>query len=330
MEEFGECIDIIYAHVDQEGKHHYYSYGHDVADGLGSFASLLRDKYSYHYGALPTVSEKSKPGILKRILLALKHIYRQRSRTYNWKQLPTDKSGRSVGCSYIMFSKEQTDTLNKLSKARGMNANSVLLTCLDRVSAKKFIKEDSLEEQRVWMLPVSMRSKNEENLYRGNYVTALSVYTKSSESPESIYGQLRSMLKSGIIWGGIIIANTPKYIGEKRLRQMAPKIRSPYFGLLSNIGSWPKEGDNLLPNDSWFLIPPATKFTPVASACITWQGQLSLCCQLHQSISSEMKDVEELISELQSELTKELSLDEPIGTVNSVSWEQIKSNVEKM
>jgi hypothetical protein len=322
MQELGECIDIIYIkHSLVKNQQDIFLKPHDKADGASAFAQILKTEDNLNIDSLPTVKLHSRPNIFKRIKLALDHLKRQSPVNYNWLN-KTNKTGTSQGISYTLLTLEESAKLDLFAKSNNINSNSILLESLDKVSKEMFLKED---QKRVWMVPVNMRMPDQAKTFSGNFVTTLSVHMTDSDSPQTTYSQIRSMMKSGIIWGGWIIANTPKYIGEKRLRKLSKNIKSPYIGLCSNLGSWPpvSQETNTSQDHQWVVASPVTKYCPIATVIIKWNGRYSISCQLHPSISEDIKDTTNFIASWKKLLLQQSN--QPVSkNINTLDWKYVE------
>lgn len=330
MKEQGECIDIIYIkHSLLNHSQEFFLKPHDLADGSSALAQIANQEDNLEIESLPVLRHNKKPNLLMRVLLAIKHLHLQKPRNYSWK-LKTKKIGTSAGLSYIIFPPEISQIIDKKSKENGYNTNSLLLRTLDKVSRQELLSpKNSSKEKTVWMVPVNMRTKLQAHQFSGNFVTTLSVHITPTDTIGSIYKQISSLMKSGIIWGGWIIANTPKFIGEKRLRKISKNMKSPYFGLCSNLGSWPPEHakNESSQHHQWIPVSPVTRFCPVSTVILKWNDSYSLSCQLHPSISNNLKDTEQLVDKWGREILKEFNLTHN-NQIHTVAWDRVESNAQ--
>lgn len=277
MRELGDDTDITFKHIKND-QVSFYRRRHEVSDGLGAFAALRLKLYGVDED-IPHLIAK-KPLLLVRLWLALRHVWRQRKRAYLWQPFINISNQKRKGYGYVAFSQDETNALNDYCKQQKINTTALFLATLDEIIAELFLQVD---QEKVWMVPVNIRSVREAKSLTGNFVTTLSVFVKRDLDARDIYQQMRSMLKSGLIWGGEIVANSPKYIGEEKLRRMATRgLSSPYIGLLTNLGSWRQPDDS-----KWVLIAPASRYTPIACSLIEVNGRLSFCCQVHAGIGDE-------------------------------------------
>ncbi len=307
MREQGEVVDMIFIkHKPDADKQEFYLKGHDEADGSGGLMQAMTQFDNYSSCPLPTVKSEKRPPLFKRWYLAYKHLKRQKPVHYPWKQFDSNNKGAAAGLSYAIFSKEETNALEQYCRENNTNLNSLLIWAIDRVTAEKFLKDKNFDS-RVWMVPVNIRKKDQATNLSGNYVTTLSV-KMHQDTPQSIHQQVRSMMRSGIIWGGEIIANAPKYIGEKRLRKMSKNIKSPYFGLCSNLGSWPLNGQTGSSTAHWLAASPVTRFCPVASVVGKSNDALWTTLLFHPSISSHKSDTHNAIEKWIDLLSRETGI----------------------
>jgi hypothetical protein len=321
MQELGECIDIIYIKHSLVSEHReIFLKPHDKADGSSALAQILNQEDNFNIKSLPTVKLTSKPHFFKRIILAIDHLKRQSPIEYKWLK-KSQLTGTSKGISYTLFTKEESDLLDSYAKKNETNTNAIFLESLDKISKKMFLEGD---QKRVWMVPVNMRMPEQAKKLSGNYVTTLSVHMNDSDTPKTVYSQVRSMMKSGIIWGGWIIANTPKYIGESKLRKLSKNIKSPYIGLCSNLGSWPPE-ERKMRNEQhqWIMAAPVTSYCPISTVILKWNNCYSFSCQLHPSISQNINDVTLLTREWKKLVLTNVE-QKASSNIQTVSWDEVE------
>lgn len=309
MKDFGECIDIVFVKKDKidspQDTDKFYIIPHSKADGISAILNLLEQVFGYTNTSVPTVKKVKKPFFLKRLFLAYKHLKRQAPQNYTLKQSTSIKRGDPCGLSYFIFTNEETQKIQNYCLENKISLNALLLNILDRITCEEVLKT---HQKRVWMVPVNTRDEDHKKYRIGNHVTTLSIHLNenSDSSAKSINKQMRDQLKSGIVWGGKIIANSPRFIGEKRLRKIGENVKSPYIGLCSNIGNWPNLYDDLQDKNDLtehiIVSPPATSFCPVALAIMTWNDCLTLSLQLHPSIINDLAKsniyLEKIISEI--------------------------------
>jgi hypothetical protein len=316
MKEQGECIDIIFikhSHSQQRHKEIYLK-PHDQADGSSAFAQVLNKIDKENITELNTIKTEQKPSLPKRLFYIYKHLQRQKPVHYNWKKYYNNQKGVSKGVSYFILNKEQSLLIEKKAKEKKSNVNSLFLSALDKATSELL---ENKNQKRVWMLPVNIRTKKFAKELKHNYVTTLSIILENNRSDKEIYNQIKSMMKSGIIWGGQIVANAPKYIGENRLRKMSQNIKSPYIGLLSNMGQW----DSRRPknDEHWVMAAPVTRFCPVASILKKWNGQYSFSCQLHPTLSQNLQETDRIMKEVLKDLDLETN-------THLIDWNSLQSN----
>lgn len=309
MKDFGECIDIVFIKKDNinspKESDKFYIIPHSKADGISAILTLLEQVFGLKNTSVPVVKKVKKPFLLRRLFLAYKHLKRQAPQNYALKQFTSIKKGNPSGLGYFIFSNEQTQKIQNFCLENKISLNALLLNALDQVTCKEVLDK---HQKRVWMVPVNIRDEDHKRYRLGNHVTTLSIHLAkdSDSSAKSINQQMRDQLKSGIIWGGKIIANSPKFIGEKRLRKIGANVKSPYIGLCSNIGSWPNLYDDLQDKNTLtehiIVSPPATSFCPVALAIMTWNECLTLSLQLHPSLINDLTKTSDYLEKIISEV----------------------------
>lgn len=299
MRELGESIDIVFIRKRKGQPDHYYAQEHERSDGLGAFARLRNKLFGVDDRPLPSVDISTRPWRWLLPYYVVKHLWRQKKMIYRWKDHEQLVITASHGFAYMHFSKKATQELYQYCKEERININSLFLKHFDHFAAEYFLRPN--HGKRVWMVPVNMRRQKQAQNFEGNHVTTLSVYVNNQDNPQSLYQQMRSMLKSKIIWGGEVVAQFPKYLGEDRLRALAQKgLSSPYFGLLTNLGKWSSGKDD--DDSSWVLVAPASIYTPMACSLIEHEGELAVSCQLHGLLGDE-RDAKKICEHIVSELS---------------------------
>lgn len=308
LRENGEDVDISFVKFNKGKPTKLYIRGHEYSDGLGFFADLFEFHYKEKIGDLPIAKTDSKPGNLKRFFFFILHIIRQRPRDYQWKTKSERIIELSTGFNSYTFDSTTSSKLYEYCKREKTSLNALIINLFDKVAKEHLLKSDLRNSKRVWMVPVSLRSKKQQNLRYGNFVTTLSVYTDNLSTPLKIFEQMKKMLKSGLPWGGLWVANISKVLGENRMRKMSSKeVNAPYVGLVTNLGKWSfnlKECES----DRWTLVAPVSRFAPISVSLFNWNHELSISMQLHPLLKRTpaesrvlFKNVLELISKLLSE-----------------------------
>ncbi|EQC43961.1 hypothetical protein [Bacteriovorax sp. Seq25_V] len=327
MKELGECIDIIFIKENRENtKKKIFLKSHDLADGLSAITELLEIDNNINIDRFPIVKAHKKPSQIKRLILAYKHLKRQSPVDYNWKIKRKEITGTSPGLAYFYFTNEQTTLIKKICEKRNINTNTLILWALDKVAGEIFVNPT---EKKVWMVPVNIRDSYEQKYKKGNHATALSIITQGNQKPENIHKQIKEQMKSGIIWGGKIVANAPKLIGEKRLRKIGANAKSPYLGLCSNLGEQPFEDFRIKNKEQyqWLVFPPSIKYCPISVCIMTWDGRLGISCQLHPSIVTNIDETKQFLEKMYNEICEELnSTTSLVTTVKTIKWEDVEKN----
>ncbi len=327
MKEFGECIDIIFVKEKFNNQaREIFLKPHDQADGLSAVTQLLELDNKISINNLPIAKIHNKPSRIKRMILAFKHLKRQAPFNYQYKIERKEITGTSPGISFFYFNNEQTSTLKELCLKRNINLNSLVVWALDKAASTVFVEKES---KRVWMIPVNIRDSYDDKFKTGNHATALSIFAQGLQKPEEIHQQIREQMKSGIIWGGKIIANAPKLIGEKRLRKIGKNAKSPYLGLCSNLGEQPFEGVDILNKEDyqWLVFPPSIKYCPISVCIMTWDGRIGISCQLHPSMISALDDTHDFLSLIYQEMINEIGFKETTQTqIKSIAWSEVEEN----
>jgi len=313
LKERGENIEMVFMKIkDKCDAPQIFIRSHIQSDGIDAVIDLMK-KDGLEKPKIPVLKSETKPIWPKRLLLMKEHMKRQRPVDYSWKKINRDLKGYPLGHSYISFSSEQTSAIKEKCRQKKCNLNSLILWATDKVASERFLEK---KQKRVWMVPINIR-ENETD--RGNNVTALSVMIHENDQPQDIYKQVKGMLVKGIHWGGRIVANLPKYIGISTLRFLTKNAKSPYFGIVSNLGEW-----NGIHGEKYLVIAPATTFCPITMGVLTWNGSLGLCCQLHPSLSQDINDTIQLLEDCKREILEYVGEENSL-TVKNLPWSYVES-----
>src|SRR2546430_10875843 len=60
----------------------------------------------------------------------------------------------------------------------------------------------------------------------------------------------------------------------------------------------------LFRSTAWFACPPVFFFMPVSACCLTWNGRLTLCLQLHPVITENKQTTQICFDEWLSQITR--------------------------
>lgn len=329
MQEIGECIDIIFIKdklnsLPSESPK-FFLRSHEKSDGLSSFIDLLKVQYSQKEIVIPKLNVKNKPSFFKRILLAKKHVARQSYTKYKWQKFDKNVKGVSDGIAYMYFNKDESDLIKEFCKCNKINTNSFLLSTLD-VTTLTLLDPNATNDRRKWMVPVNIRMPGEDAT--GNYVTTLTIFSNGIQSSKQFYEQIKEQLKSGIVWGGRIVANAPKYLGERGLRFFGKRMKSPFIGVCSNLGAWPVDKISIDEDFQWLVASPITSFCPVAVVILEWEDRIGITLQLHKSICENSESSKTFMEQWKSNIQKESSI-EISPTLKYVKWADVVSNSER-
>jgi len=312
LAEKGENIDIVFLQTSvEDSPPKIFMRSHIQSDGIGALLDLMKIDGT-HIQKGPVLKHSGRPPLFKRLLLMREHLKRQAPIDYSWKKIDRRVTGVSAGIAYLTFSVEQTTRLNEFCKNHECNLNGLILWSIDYVARERYLMAS---QKRVWMVPVNIRLQENE---MGNKVTALSVNIFDGDSPGIIYRQIKSMLQGGLYWGGMIVANLPRYIGVRALRFLTKNLKSPYMGIVTNLGNW-----NHGPSVERLLVSaPATSFCPIAIGVMTWNGSLGMSCQLHPSLSKNIQETDQLLEDCKNKLLEYAGMNAMLKT-SSIAWETV-------
>ncbi len=324
MEEQGENINITFNHHCYEKNiTNFYLKPHYEVDGLSGFAQVLKKVSNIETSTLPYINPDNRPSFLGRIKKVVEHLKKQKPIHYYWKKCDVNKIAHPIGYSFALFSKEETKKLIKYCRDNQTNLNSLFLWAIDKECSTYFLTSN---QNRKWMVPANIRKKEQSQQFYGNHATALTINTLNS-SPQNIYQQIKNDLQSGIIWGGEIVANAPKYLGENIIRKMGKSTKSPYMGLFSNLGKWPIGNKPSDEKKTWVVAPIVSRLCPLACVANYWNEAFNISFMIHPSLTSKINDHEVVLNNIIKTIMKKADIDlNP--TLKICRWENVMKQGE--
>ncbi|MBN2811823.1 MAG: hypothetical protein JXP39_08015 [Spirochaetales bacterium] len=291
-EELGDFIGIRFGRIPPESTEPEWMFkSHAEYDGIGGLADILRSKGA----GIETLPENTHPAMPSwKPFFAMAHEYllpRQRVRIA--------ESRRSAGkahpqkapqaAAWHVFSREETARIQKASKKHDITVNSFLFAHLN---AAVFPDIPGEHDSIPWMIPVNLRGKTARPKDTDNHASFVRAEISRSDDMQAVHRKIYAELEKGAHWG-----NWKAYSATRMLPQAARKtlirgdrITSKWlFGAFSNLGEWNSGGELSVSetDGDWLFAPPAVSFFKAAAGCITWNGKLSLCMNLHPEISTD-------------------------------------------
>ncbi|MCR9204315.1 MAG: hypothetical protein NXH75_07055 [Halobacteriovoraceae bacterium] len=289
-EALGEWMNCVYLKQKKDGPIEHEFIHHKDSDGLSAITIIL-EREGHKVFNQPKLKVKNKPGFIKKLLALKKYIGLVKKVDIRWKAPREDITGIPPNFSRVSFTTEETQAIEQLAKENGVSENSYLLWSLDKAASRILLEEGS---ERKWISPLNFRQPDGPNIVMGNKAASILTNLKAGEiSPKEIHQKIKSYLKSDTHWGSYIYSNMAKYIGFKGTLRVAKNIKEVGFGVFSHVGHWPASGDMISESvqDSpylWRAVPaPPTQILPLAATCWGWMGRLSLCLQIHPSVSRD-------------------------------------------
>lgn len=288
-EALGEWMNTLYLKQKENGPIEFEFLHHKDHDGMSAITTILQ-REGHQVFEQPKLKVTKKPSLFKRLKALKRYINLTKKIDIRWKTPREDITGVSPNFSRVTFSKEDSELIGKRAKEFGVTENSYLIYCLDKVATRLLLNEGS---ERKWICPLNMRQPDGPKIVMGNFSASILLNLEAGETtPKMIHEKIKSYLKSDTHWGSFLYSNMAKFIGFKGTLKVARNIKEVGFGVFSNLGHWPNEDiiDSSIKNSPyiWRAVPAqVTQILPVAATCWGWMGRLSLCLQVHPSVSRD-------------------------------------------
>lgn len=297
-EALGEWMNALFLKQREDSQLEYDFIHHKDHDGMASVTLILKDE-GINLIEQPKLRVPQRPSLFKKLKALKKYINLTKKIDLKWKVEREDITGIPQTFIRATFSPDQTQSIEERAKELGASENSYLLWAIDEATSEVLLKEGS---QRKWISPLNMRQADGPKIVLGNYVASIINNLEAGKTtPADIHQKIKAYLKDEIHWGSFIYSNMAKYIGFKGTLKVAKNIKEVGTGVFSHLGHWPgsaKIEGNL--EDSpyvWRAVPaPSSQILPVASTCWVWKNRMSLCLQIHPSVSRDPMLCQEVMS----------------------------------
>jgi hypothetical protein len=255
-------------------------------DGMGALQHILKGQGLERGEPLPTLKEKSKPGLLAGIGAQLRFLLRKSQPSANWKSLdPTWEPpatplppGNAVATGAL--DPDRTRRFEEKARRLGVSTNSLLLGALARAS-KPFLCDGPV----LWRVPVNMRGPVEGISAQANHAGFIEVPIGADDSAVQVHRQIKSAFVRREHWATWFFCNIGSFIGDigmraiHRIYHVMTRGR-PWVGTMSNLGTWNGVGD-------WYFGPGCQYANPMGAGVITCNGRLLLTLEAHPSIARD-------------------------------------------
>jgi hypothetical protein len=282
-----EFVGIRFAKaVAGESKVTWSYLSHVDVDGMGALALLVKQDGIEGEVPLPTIREKTKPGLLAGIGAQLRFLLRKSQPSANWKSLdPSWKkpavplpAGTAVATGGLNL--DRTQRFIEKARALGVSTNSLLLSALVRAS-KPYICEGPM----LWRVPVNMRGPVKTISALANHCSFIEVPIEADDSAARVHQQIKSCFDRREHWAAWFFCNIGSLIGYLGMHVVHAIYHwmskgRPWVGTMSNLGTWNGVGD-------WYFGPGCQFANPVGAGVIICNGRLLLTLEAHPSIARD-------------------------------------------
>ena len=290
MQEMGEDVEIPFGRFDPAtGEVTWTRLSHQNYDGAGGLAKLLTGR-GWKVGPLPARDEKPL-GLFGKIGSFLRYLSLTKARTTPWRDYSHKERGRSAGIAWHVFSKTDTQRLERLARQHSSSLNSYLLWTLDRVVRKRGFSDPSHEA--MWWIPVNMRGLVKRPDPWANHSSYFGVSLKPGDTAEAAHEKVRDNLQRGRHWGAWWGVNIGRFLGLEGMRKIMKGYETKqnlWAGTMTNMGAWPPDHSRAPATETpgaWLVSALVTSSHPLGAGLLTWDGQLTLTLQLHPVLTRD-------------------------------------------
>lgn len=288
----GEYIGIRYGRVDpNNGEIEWIYKPHDTYDGIGGFASILREN-GIELESLPVGRSQGQIST-KSVLKALPQLAKPR-RVLKWlpeisniSGLSKDESNFSAtpssAVSWHVFTEKETQQIALYSHKNGITVNSVLLKHLSSAVRPSF---EEPSEVMPWMIPVNLRGRVIQESDTGNHSSYVAIKIGLNDSDVDVHQSIYSKIakdEQAANWKAYELTRSLPESIKKYLIETNRAMLQWNIGSFSNLGIW--DPGKLIDNEycaaPWLFAPPVLKCQLLGAGCITFQGRLSVMLQAH-------------------------------------------------
>ena len=287
LEEMGEFVGMRAGRRASEATEPAWLFcSHAGYDGLGWFATLVRQQQADASIAIPRMNETKRPSWVSQAAALLRLMARKPQPAAMWNtwdadwQAPPGKAKAGTATATHVFDASGTRRLTGIAAAKGVSINSLLLAALGRAGAAQLQGGTA-----VWMVPVNMRGPVSLPRETANHTSYLQIATAAEATAESVHNQIKGKLGNNEHWGAWLFTNCGRLVrlaGMRYLfnRELSRTNGRPWTGAFSNLGAWDNCGQ-------WSVCPPVAKTCPLGVGVVTCDGCLSLTIDAHPSIARD-------------------------------------------
>lgn len=275
-EAIGDIMEIRYGRITN-GDVQWFNISHCECDGIGGFASLLREQGK----AIPKLPESLHP--CRGIFLPLWNLLRNRDNVdlamrSDWLPAsPTDKN-TAEEIAWHLFTKDETQSILKNCRSQNVTVNSQLLHCLDQSTRSEISRP---EKKITWVVPVNLRSDIRYADDTQNHVSCVEVYIAATDTPQSIQHQIHLRLKRGEHRANFLLLTIGGILSHQAKINFLTKDRAKpagNIGSFSNLGVWNLD-KKITDEDGWIFCPPIVTGQRLGAGCVTFNGRLGIATQ---------------------------------------------------
>lgn len=260
---------------------------HEVCDGIGGFARLLRG-HGIELESLPRTAQPSR-GILRplwnlwRAALEPNHCATRE----DWKLYQDRRTGPSTAITWHLFTEDDTEQIRQHCRQQSISVNSYLLKQLDQAVRPDIHRPDACLQ---WMVPVNLRGDVIHADDTANHVSYVKPRINATDTTAEIQQQINRRLTRGehrgsylmmVVLGKLLSHKTKlKIVAHDRTRSAGN------IGAFSNLGVW--DSEKAIDTEHFYLFcPPVAQGQLLGAGCVTFQGRLGLSLQASPSLSNQ-------------------------------------------
>ena len=213
LEELGERPNMSFASFDVTTKEVLWrELSHKDHDGLGGIFELARSFDIKDTQIDYKLSDRRPPTILEKIKALIKYHPESKLRHTNWINFKRKKNG-SPFRMIMSFNKEEIEKIKILCKRNRCSSHIFFFHKVDRYISKELLVP---EEERWWMVPVNMRTK-ETKYNRNNFSSYISTQIRDNLTPRELNKQMIEKLKGYLHYAPWFYMKIIAFLGKKNL-----------------------------------------------------------------------------------------------------------------
>ncbi len=295
MEEGKKILPMTFGRIHiPTGTTDWWYLSHQSYDGLGGVLHLMREfgpdvDISYNFTPRQPLTLRQKWNALK------EYIPESQLRKTNWNQYIRELPLTEAPKWYVLLSEEEMNQLSSLAKAQRSSVQAYILYRLDHFISHELMNE----KERWWMIPFSMRTKNQV-FSTQNHTSYFGVALKSEDTPRSVQQKMIDRIKANTAWAAWFWLEFLAFFGKGLIRvaeQYYDKNEHTWTGTFTFLDYHSDQ-----PDYHWFGIAPITKAHPVACNVVKRKKSLVIATQIHPGIVSSQMKWEELMQKFKSSL----------------------------